>query len=97
MFSDLEYISIGSSPSGEDCVQVGDPDYGNKSMQECRRYVKLLQEKFPNPTSSNRFGIKAFPHDFGTYREVVVYYDPKDEKSTDFAFNVDANLPEYWE
>jgi hypothetical protein len=92
-----EYLELGTTPSEEDCVQV-DPnkDYYSKMVEECRKYIKLLEERFPNIPESCRFGIKRFSHDFGSYCEAVIYYDDSIEESVEFAFNVEGNLPERW-
>lgn len=92
-----DYIELGPSPAGESCVQVGDPDYASKAREECSRYKELLERKFPNPPWGSRFGIKSFPHDFGSYYEVVVHFDDDNDASVDFAYRVEANLPETWE
>ncbi|GAF94626.1 unnamed protein product, partial [marine sediment metagenome] len=42
-------------------------------------------------------GIKSFPHDFGTYSEVVVYFDDEIEGSQDVALEVEGNTPEAWD
>ena len=96
MLTNLEYIELGPSPAGEDCVQVGEQNYGQNARKECERYVSLLEEMFPTDNHNNFFEIMSFPHDFGTYYEVVVYFNPTDTKSVDFAFNVESNLPEEW-
>lgn len=70
-----EYLNIGSSPSEENCVQVGSENYRDMSRLECRLFKEQLQEQFPD----GDFRIKSFPHDFGTYHEVVAYYTAEDE------------------
>lgn len=97
MFNRFEYMEIGPTPFGEDCAQVGDPDYAMNAKMECNRYIELLNSLFPQAADVNAFfSVKSFPHDFGTYYEVCVNFDPEDTKSVDFAYNVDANLPEFW-
>jgi hypothetical protein len=96
MLTNLEYIELGPSPAGEDCVQVGEQNYSRNARKECERYVSLLEEMFPTDNHNNFFEIMGFPHDFGTYYEVVVYFNPTNTKSVDFAYNVESNLPEYW-
>lgn len=88
-----DWIELGPTPMGEECTQVGTDAYPEQSLAECRRYRELLERKFPKAT----FGIKTFPHDFGSYREVVVYFDDDVEGSLSTALNVERNLPENWE
>lgn len=92
-----EYIELGPVPANEDCAQTGDPDFRKKALQEGTRYIELLKRKFPGAPDSCGFQLKFFPHDFGAYAEVVVTYDPNDEASADFAYNVERNVPETWE
>ena len=51
----------------------------------------MLQERWPDA----HFAVKSFPHDFGTYREVLVYYDT--EENDPIAHEVEANLPKTWD
>lgn len=88
-----DYIELGPTPSGEDCAQVGTDKYPEQSLAESRRYCDMLQKKFPKAN----FGIRSFPHDFGTYREVVVYFDDDVDGSLSVALDVERNLPETWE
>lgn len=93
-----EYLTLGSVPCGEDCSQVGSADYGQRMRVEARAYVDQLYRMFPGAAEANcSFRNKGFPHDFGTYHEVCVFYNPDDEASVDFAFNVEKKLPEKWD
>ena len=92
-----EYITLGPTPCEEACAQAGSDNYATESTKETKRYIALLQKLFPNPTQDNAFNRKAFPHDFGTYHEVVVWYDTNNAESVKFAFHVEANLPANWE
>jgi hypothetical protein len=92
-----DHMTLGPVPCDEPCAQVGEDDYPRKSRDECKRYVALLERKFPNAPDGTYFGVKSFPHDFGTYREVCVFFDDEDEKSTGFALKVEANTPMTWD
>jgi len=94
----MEILELGSSPADEGCVSVShDADYLPAMREECRRYKKLLESLFPIPDDVNAyFGIKSYPHDFGTYMEVVVKFDEYDDKAAEFAYNVEDNLPAKW-
>ena len=96
-----EYITLGPTPCEEACAQVGSDNYSIDSDHECRRYIQLLIKLFPDTpeyyNSHMTFTKKGFPHDFGTYHEVVVWYDTDNEESVKFAFHVEANLPANWE
>lgn len=58
------------------------------------------------------FAIKKFEHDFGAaatapggslqvnggwYREVIIKYDYNNDAAADFAYNVEENIPKYWD
>jgi hypothetical protein len=70
-----DFFCIGPSPSEEDCAQVGEPDYRNKAVRECTRYIELLRKTIGPEPEGARLGIKWFDHDFGQYCEVVCYFD----------------------
>lgn len=87
-----DYLTLGPVPVDEDCQQIGTPGYDyEKDTADLRRYKAMLQKRWPEA----HFAIKSFPHDFGTYREVVVYFD--DEEDDPVAFEVEANLPQVWD
>ncbi len=88
-----EYIELCSTPYEEDCAQIGEENYNSKSRIECEVYISQLERLFPDA----QFGVKSFSHDFGRYREVVVYYDDNDDESTSVAFEVESNLPTEWD
>lgn len=92
-----EYLELGATPCNEDCAQVGSDNYFEESSKESKRYIDLLEKKFGEhrPLSCS-FRKKSFPHDFGSYYEVVVYFDSNDDESVKFAYHVENNLPETW-
>jgi len=90
-------LEISTTPCGEDCAQVGSEDYFEKYRPEAKRYIALLEKIFGNPPEGSGFSIKSFPHDFGTYHEVVVYFDDEYPESLQYAYCVEANLPETWD
>jgi len=88
-----DYIALGPTPCGESCEQLGANYDPTKAAIECSVFINQLDRVFPG----NEFGVKRFHHDFGTYMEVVVYYDDSNESEIDSAFNVEGNTPEYWD
>lgn len=58
-----DYINIGSTPAEESCLPAGHPN----ARRECEIYRRQLEREFPD----GNFRVKGFPHDFGTYYEVV--------------------------
>lgn len=85
-----DFIHIGSSPCEEECVQVGSPDYATRAKKECARFIAQIQRHYPEP-DNGYLKIKANPHDFGTYYEVVAVYETDDEESTNWAFDIEGD------
>lgn len=97
----FDYVYLGPAPSDENCAQLGQEGFEERARREIRAYMNQI----------NRFILscgKAIPegcrivrktesHDFGTYSEVAVRYDIDDEKSVDFAFWLESNVPQKWD
>jgi hypothetical protein len=93
----MGYISIGSTPSDEPCAQVGTDNYFEQAKKECHAYMGQIMRIFPEFPDYCWLSVKGFPHDFGTYYEVIVRYDENDEKATEFAYNIESNSPANWD
>lgn len=92
-----DYLTLGSVPYNENCVQVGDPEYYDKTKKETERYIEQLKARFPEYQEIGvRFVVKSFEHDFGTYHEVVVKFNDSNDIQCAFADFVDQNLPGNW-
>ncbi|MEK6832739.1 MAG: hypothetical protein AABY32_01715 [Nanoarchaeota archaeon] len=92
-----DYLSIGSTPSNEDCAQVGSDNYSSIAKQECRKYIDIIRQKCGNEPDGANLSIKSFPHDFGSYYEVVCYYNNDIPESVDYAYFVESNSPVTWD
>ena len=92
-----EYIAIGSSPAAEDCVQISDPNYNQKSRIELKAFIEAIRKKLGQEPIGAHLAIKANPHDFGTYHEIVCYYDNTNELATEYAFKCESESPEIWD
>jgi len=92
------HINLGPTPCDEACAQVGDLDYHEKNRIEGRRYIRLLKKIFPEAeTKGIRFGRKGFDHDFGSYYEIVAYFDHDNDEAMEFASEIESLLPANWE
>jgi hypothetical protein len=91
------YVDVGSAPTLEDCAQVGSPDYAERGNRKCRAHLRQPRRIFGEEPDGAHFGIKANPHDFGTYYSVVCYYDDRHPDSVDYAFRCESELPEHWD
>lgn len=90
-----DYLTIGCSPVEEDCAQVGGENYAETARRECNAFRDQLRRQFGNEPDGARLAVKAFPHDFGTYYEVVCWYE--DEASAEYAFRLEAETPKRWD
>lgn len=84
-----DYINIGSTPPEEDCFPVGH----RLARAETAIYCRQLQREFPE----GDFRVKAFPHDFGTYHEVVAWYGDETDPATAAAFEAEAGASGCWD
>lgn len=90
-----DYLNIGCTPYDEPCAQVGSENYSRLSTIECRAFAHQCQrelvKKFGEEyTVSVR--IKSFPHDFGSYKEVVVEYTPGTDEQQALYLEGEADL-----
>lgn len=92
-----DFISIGSSPVSEECAQVGSDDYDVKSRLECKVFASQLRRQFGDEPGTANISIKSFSHDFGSYREVVCYYDEDDDIGRGYAYKLESEALEYWD
>ena len=69
-----DYITLGSNGF----AQVGRPEYPEKQLSEKAVLMQHMKENFPVSESLQHlcfYQWKSFPHDFGTYHELVLCYD----------------------
>ena len=104
-----EYFEIGTTPAGEDCAQVGKDGYYEAARHEARVFIAQLIRKFGEPPAGAGFMVKGFPHDFGTYYEVCVFYqepdifddgdadEPEERPDYTYALAVENAIPELWD
>lgn len=92
-----DYFSLGATPVDEPCAQVGAPNYRTEALKECRRFVALLRRTFGPEPEGAELRIKDFPHDFGTYYEVVCHFETDNAAARAYALRCDAETPATWE
>lgn len=97
----VETIDLGPAPASEDCVQLGVDGYEIKANAECSAYINQLRRIYAAAHNGEqppcRLRIKANPHDFGTYYEVVASFKDTDEAATNAAFWLENNSPLTWD
>ncbi len=93
-----DYVSIASAPYEEECVQVERTGvYIGPMKAECRRFLELIRKKLgPEPEGAS-LSIKGNPHDFGTYYEVICYYDDENEEAAAYAYRCESDAPKTWD
>jgi hypothetical protein len=92
-----DYFSIGQTPSEEDYAQVGQPDYRQKALEECQRFIELIHTTLGPEPAGAELAIKSFPHDFGTYYEVVVWFERDDAEAISYAARCEDDAPRTWD
>jgi|SRR5690349_3997659 len=92
-----DYLNIGSTPSDESCAQVGRDGYAMQARRECRTFAEQLRRVFGPEPEGAHIGVKGFPHDFGTYYEVVCWYDDDMPESVKYAFKIESETPTEWD
>jgi hypothetical protein len=91
------YFCLGATPSEEDCAQVGQPDYRQKALAECERYIELIRRTLGPEPPGAELAIKSFPHDFGTYYEVVIWFESDDAAAVAYAVRCEDDGPRTWD
>jgi hypothetical protein len=91
-----DWYSIGSTPNGEKCAQVGSDNYYNLSKKEIPAYLAQLLRHFGYPPTGSWLRGKVFSHEAGMYEEVCYFYDP-DSKSHQRYFDIVQNGMENWD
>ena len=91
-----DYLTLGPVPADEPCAQVGEENYASLARAECRRFIALLRHTFGPEPSGAWLSMKAFDHDFGTYYEVVCYFNNDVQKSIDYALRCEREAPTTW-
>ena len=92
-----DYIDIGSSPAYEECAQVGSPDYAQRAREECNQFIDLIRRVMGPEPEGARLAVKSNPHDFGTYYEVVCYFDTDNEEASNYAYRCEGEAPSTWD
>ena len=92
-----DFMTIGSSPTDEPCVSVGEPDYSRRAREECNRFIELIRKVLGEEPPGAHLAVKSFPHDFGTYMEVVCYFDEDNPAANEYAYRCEADAPARWD
>ena len=89
----IDHLFIGPCPADEDCAQIGVTDGASRLNRiECEAYIEALRLVYGPEPDGAYLHIKTESHDFGSYREVVCYYDTNDHAAALYAYKVESGL-----
>lgn len=97
-----EWIEIGSAPVEEECAQIGEANYRDKALAECRLFMEEIEnhhfDYFGESLESRgcKLRVKATDHDFGRYYEVAIGFSPDCPVAGERAYWVIDNSPARW-
>lgn len=97
-----DFIQLGSTPTEEECAQVGTDDGFERSKKECSVYIAQLNRQFPKQPGNCYFKTKTFQHSIGKndiaeIKEVVLFFENNDEEESKWAFALEERLPDHWD
>lgn len=90
-----DFLNIGCTPCEESCQQVPYTDPG-LARRECLAFIKAIRKKLGNEPEGASLQVNSFPHDFGTYHEVVCYYNDTMPESEEYALLCESDAPATW-
>jgi hypothetical protein len=92
----MDYINIGSNGF----AQVGNSEYYEKMKVESRIVLEAIRKEMPIPEQFSCFcgyAYKSFPHDFGTYHELVLKLDNRLLDRMEDNPDAEDFLQEFWD
>lgn len=96
----MDYLDIDTTPYSEDCAQVGRPDYMPRARAEAKAFIAQIYREIPTPDddkSTAYLTVKSHPHDFGSYLQVRIRFDPENERDVEWAYAVEGHSIEHWD
>lgn len=94
----MDYLDIGPVPANESCQQVGTKSYDPiKARAECKAFVGCIRRALGNEPLGAHLGVKSNSHDFGSYYEVVCYFDDSLPEAMAYAFKAESDAPQDWD
>ena len=95
------FLQLAPVPYDETPEQLG-PNYdAAKAKAECFVFRRQLERQSPPPGDAElvraRLVVKSNPHDFGDYYEVNAVFDDKNDEESNWAYELENNLPANWD
>jgi hypothetical protein len=91
-----DYIPLGSAPADEDHAELSSPSYAVDAHKECRAYIQAIRRKLGPEPQGARLDVMAFPHESGTYYEVICRFDNAQQPAVAYALRCESRPPETW-
>lgn len=85
-----------TTPWGERCAQISDPQYLNNALLEARAYIQQLKRTYGQNPPGTYFKLVRCSHDFGTYRDVRFYYDEQQQAHLHYLAQLESGC-EHWD
>ena len=93
----MNYMEFDTTPSDEPCASLGEANYHLRSLLEFEAISCQLKRQFPKIMDKVQIKLGVCEHDFGTYHEVRLRWDPLLADSEKSVFKMESNWPEKWD
>lgn len=94
----VERFELGTTvPHEESCAQLGRPNYLQDSISECLAFIDMFMRILGDPPIGVYLKRISCSHDFGTYHDVAVVYDPEIPEAEEYALKVETFIPDRWD
>jgi hypothetical protein len=67
-----------------------------KMKAETTAFIQLIRDALGKEPPGASLRVKSFPHDFGTYHEVVCFFDEADQEAMEYAYKCEEQAPTDW-
>ena len=96
-----DYIVIGECPYDEDSLQVG-RDSSIELKKQAQRFADGIKRYYSKkisvfPLNDFAVSIKRNEHDFGTYYDAIVQFNPDNEEAVNLAYEIESQCPVTWD
>jgi hypothetical protein len=92
-----DVIFLGPAPAEEECAQIGDNDYHDRALRECREFITAIRKVCGEEPEGARLRVMREAHDFGFYLEVAIEYDGSSREAAEYASRCDERAPVTWD
>lgn len=92
-----DLVYLGSAPPDEPCAQVGSYGYREAVLDQCKRYIALIRKTVGIELFGAKLKVEWQEHDFGSYAEVVCWYDDAIDGAREYAYRCESDGPLTWD